>query len=105
VLEEDLGTECHVSDTSAGTDQSPGGGVGAEVVEGAEWSISKKTILHAVVGTIEDVEGICLNTKRNALRKHCVLVNVEIYVVEGVSAEQVTARSRIGRVPASCAAY
>lgn len=97
MLEEELGTECHVSDTSAGTDQSPLGGGEAEVVEGAQWSISKKAIRRGVVGTVEDVEGIRLNTKRNVLREHRIFINVEIYVVEGVSTEQVAARSRIRR--------
>jgi hypothetical protein len=39
----------------------------AEVVEGAGWSISNNVIKRAVTGTIEDIEGIRLNTKRNEL--------------------------------------
>src|SRR5437879_6265442 len=98
-LEEDLSTECHVSDSRPSTDETAGSGIEREVVEGTGRSIADEVIRSAVVGAIQDIEGICFDAKRNAFGNLRVLEDAGVYVVEGISAEQVAARSgpRIAR--------
>jgi len=64
-LEEEFATECQVSDTSAGIDDSTTSGSPNEidVIERGD-AICHVSIRSAIVGTIEDIVGIYLEAKR-----------------------------------------